>query len=115
MKLVIIESPYAGDVERNLRYLRECLRDSVARGESPYASHRMLTDALDDTIPTEREAGIKAGLAWAGVADEIVFYVDLGWSGGMKAARAHYEKNGAIWSTRRLHGDGKKIVDPGTR
>lgn len=64
MKLVIIESPYKGDVERNKLYLRACIRDCINRGESPYASHRMLTDALDDTDPVERAIGIKAGLSW---------------------------------------------------
>lgn len=39
MRRVIIESPYHGNVERNLRYLRACLRDSLLRGEAPFASH----------------------------------------------------------------------------
>ena len=43
---------------------RESIRDCIARGESPYASHQMLTEALDDTNPIERNAGIQAGLAW---------------------------------------------------
>ena len=68
MRLVIIESPYKGknweDLERNKRYLRACIRDCINRDESPYASHRLLTDALDDTNPIERAVGIKAGLAW---------------------------------------------------
>ena len=41
--LTVIESPYAGDVEGNLTYLRACLKDCVERGESPYASHGLLT------------------------------------------------------------------------
>lgn len=39
MKLVVVESPYAGDVERNLRYLRAAMADCLARGEAPFASH----------------------------------------------------------------------------
>lgn len=39
MKLVILESPYAGDVCRNVDYARQCLRDCLLRGESPIASH----------------------------------------------------------------------------
>jgi hypothetical protein len=82
---IVIESPYAGDVERNLSYLRLCLRDSLMRGESPIASHGLLTQpgVLDDTIPAERELGIGAGHAWHPVADSVVFYGDLGWSEGM--------------------------------
>ena len=39
MKLVILESPYAGDVEANVEYARACVRDSLSRGEAPIASH----------------------------------------------------------------------------
>lgn len=87
--LVIIESPYAGDVERNLEYARRAVRDSLDRGESPIASHLLYTQdgILDDTIPEERALGIDAGLAWKRVADKHVFYVDLGYSPGMTYAR----------------------------
>lgn len=63
---VVVESPYAGDVERNLRYLRAALRDCLLRGEAPYASHAIYTQpgVLDDDIPSERTRGIHAGLAW---------------------------------------------------
>jgi len=86
MKLVIVESPFKGDRALNKRYLECCLRDCLNREESPYASHKMLTDCLDDDDPKERELGIVAGMAWkrAGAADLTVFYVDLGWSEGMK-------------------------------
>jgi hypothetical protein len=87
MKRVIIESPFAleGKIERNLTYLRACLRDCVLRSESPYASHGLLTQpgVLDDTVPEERALGILAGYSWWRAADLIVFYVDLGWSVGM--------------------------------
>jgi hypothetical protein len=43
MKRVILESPFAGDVERNLRYARAALRDSLHRGEAPLASHLLYT------------------------------------------------------------------------
>lgn len=112
MKLVIIESPYKGDVSRNLRYLRSCIRDCISRGESPYASHRMLTDALDDDSPTERALGIAAGLAWrrAFYKNEErlvrhvapVFYIDLGFSFGMTHALALYEKEGVNFERRVL-------------
>ena len=39
MKLVIVESPFAGDTERNIRYARACLADCLRRGEAPFASH----------------------------------------------------------------------------
>lgn len=88
MKLVIIESPYAGDIEANVEYARRCVRDSVLRGEAPIASHLLFTQVgiLKDEIPGERALGIRAGLEWRRVADVSVFYCDRGWSSGMLAA-----------------------------
>lgn len=85
MKLVIVESPYAGEVEENLRYLRECLHDSIKRGEAPFASHGLYTQpgVLDDSKPSERELGIRCGFAWGEKADLVAFYTDRGWSTGM--------------------------------
>lgn len=31
MKRVILESPYAGDIERNVNYARLCIKDSLNR------------------------------------------------------------------------------------
>lgn len=103
-KLVILESPYAGDVERNTKYAREAMRDSLERGEYPIASHLLYTQpgVLDEFNPEEREWGIRAGLAWRGVAQGSVFYVDLGWSGGMLAAKEKYEREGFGFEVRTL-------------
>ena len=86
MKRVLIESPYAGDVEHNLRYLRAAMADCLRRGEAPYASHALYTQpgVLDDTVPAERALGIEAGLIWGRQADVTVVYTDLGISDGMK-------------------------------
>ena len=43
MKKVIVESPYAGDIDKNVRYVRACMRDCLLKGESPYASHALYT------------------------------------------------------------------------
>jgi hypothetical protein len=86
MKLVILESPYAGDVLRNVTYARACLRDSLLRGESPIASHLLYTQEgiLDDTIPEMRALGIAAGLAWCPKSDGTVVYADYGITPGMQ-------------------------------
>ncbi len=85
-RLVILESPYAGNVERNLAYLRKCLRDSLLRGECPIASHGLYTQpgVLNDNDPIEKIIGIDAGLSWIEKADATVVYTDLGLSQGMK-------------------------------
>lgn len=43
MRRVIVESPYAGEVEANVTYARACVRDCVLRGEAPIASHLLFT------------------------------------------------------------------------
>lgn len=110
MKLVIIESPYKGDVVRNKRYLQACIRDCLRRGESPYASHQMLTDALDDNDPEQRKLGIEAGLAWRNaysIAERVlpVFYTDLGLSSGMQQAAELYIKENRTFASRTLPKD----------
>lgn len=87
---VVLETPYAGDVEGNISFARACLKDCLDRGESPLASHLLYTQVLDDQVPQEREKGIRAGLEWAQRADRAVFYVDRGWSPGMIAALNFY-------------------------
>lgn len=86
MRRVIIESPYAGDVERNLRYLRAAMRDCLVRGEAPFASHALYTQpgVLDDGKLNERQQGISAGLEWGRLAEVTVVYIDLGISRGMQ-------------------------------
>src|ERR1700743_3548010 len=84
MKLVILESPYAGDTARNIDYAHQCIKDCLRRGEAPIASHILYTTALDDAVPEERALGIEAGLAWGKVADLTVVYTDFGISAGMR-------------------------------
>lgn len=91
MRLVIIESPFAGrgttatDRERNVEYGRRAMADCLRRGEAPFASHLLYTlpGVLDDDVPDERRLGIEAGLAWGERADATVVYEDLGVSDGM--------------------------------
>ena len=91
---VILESPYKGLVHRNKAYLQLCIRDCIARGESPFASHQMLTDALDDNDPAERAQGIEAGLVWGPFAKRTCVYTDFGLSTGMKYGIARAEAEG---------------------
>lgn len=85
MRLVIVESPYAGDVRGNVAYARRCIRDCLMRGESPIASHLLLTQdgVLDDCDPDERDLGLRAGHAWMARADAVVVYEDRGITDGM--------------------------------
>ena len=88
MRRVVLESPFAGEIDRNVAYARRCVRDCLKRGEAPIASHLLFTQPgiLRDEIPEERELGIEAGLAWVPVAEKIVVYTDHGISDGMENA-----------------------------
>lgn len=92
-KTVCIESPFRnplpevpliGEIYRD--YLHECLRDSLSRGEAPFAGHAYLPDVLDDDDEEERRRGIDCHSAWLLRADDVVIYVDFGVSDGMSEA-----------------------------
>lgn len=87
IKRVCIESPYAASetytVQEHVHYAQRCMKDSLDMGEAPYLGHLLYTQVYDDAEPEERAVGIKAHLAWMGVADYVVFYVDAGVSRGM--------------------------------
>jgi len=104
MRRVILESPYAGEIERNVTYARRCVRDCLQRGEAPIASHLLFTQPgiLRDEIAAERALGISAGLAWLSVAEAVVVYVDHGISAGMRAAITKAEQLGIQVEMRKL-------------
>lgn len=84
--IVIIESPYGGDIDKNTLYLRRCLRDSWDRGEHPLASHGYYPFFLNESSSEERKAGIECGYRMWPLAKHIIFYNDYGMSKGMEAA-----------------------------
>ena len=104
MKKVILESPYAGNIEENIAYARLCVRDSLLKGEAPIASHLLYTQQsiLNDAIDIERQQGIDAGLAWLKVADLHVAYIDKGISNGMKYGINAANKAGLITEYRKI-------------
>jgi len=88
MKRVVIESPYysrdKAEQQRNIAYAIECLRDSMQRGEAPFASHLLYTRVLDDDEPQERRQGLDAAMRWIDVSERTAVYIDLGLSSGMR-------------------------------
>lgn len=107
MRLVVIESPLAGDVEGNIAYAKACLVDSLSRGEAPFASHLLYAQdgALNDLIPQDREIGMTAGFAWGDVAEARVVYIDRGVSNGMLRAIRRSEERGQSIEYRTLRQD----------
>jgi hypothetical protein len=105
MDPVIVESPFAGDVERNLRYVRACMHDCLVNyGEAPFASHALYTQpgVLNDELPEERQLGIRAGFAYRQLAHKTVVYEDFGHSGGMEYGINHADAAGHLIEYRKL-------------
>lgn len=96
MKLVLLETPYAGNVARNVRFAKACMRDCLQRGEAPFASHLLYTQQgiLKDSLVPERMLGIEAGLLWGARADYTVVYTDFGISFGMQQGIHRANKEG---------------------
>ncbi len=86
---VQLETPFAAQDrtgrQLNQLYLRAALRDSLYRGEAPFASHAIYAQSfvLDDDDPLEREMGIQAGFAWITDVHLMAVYIDRGVSEGM--------------------------------
>lgn len=114
IRRVVIESPFGRNVDgskctpaeyaRNARYLDRCIRDSLSRGEWPYASHGFFPapGRLDDTIPEQREQGIAAGLGWAEAAGLCAAYLDHGETEGMTRGMARHVDRGIHLDFRRI-------------
>lgn len=104
IKLVIVESPYSGDVDDNIRYARACIADCLRRGEAPFASHLLYTQdgVLRDDVASEREWGMQAGWEWMGVADLVAVYCDRGISFGMEQGVSRALKLGKVIEYRYL-------------
>jgi len=101
-KFVDIESPYSGkneeEIKRNILYARACVKDSLLRGEVPFASHLFYTQPgiLNDNIPKERDMGINAGKELIEALPNIatIVYQDLGISRGMQYGIDRATQNG---------------------
>lgn len=76
--LVVIESPFAGNLPFNLHYADCLLFDSLNRGEVPFMGHLLYPRVFDDHLPSMRDAGIQAHVEMIERADFVVVGLDLG-------------------------------------
>jgi hypothetical protein len=88
--LIIVESPYRGTnrFERleNAAFCRRCCYHVYKEGHIPFASHLFFPEFLNEDDPVERKAGIEGGYFFWQMAGEVWFFVERGWSPGMRAA-----------------------------
>ncbi len=99
---VILESPFVGDIERNIDYARKCVKHSLSLGEAPIASHLLYTQVLNDEIEEERMMGIHAGLEWKKVADKQVFYIDYEMYKGMEYGLSYAKEHDIPYEMRKI-------------
>lgn len=112
MRQVFVASPYRGDVSANIEYAKECARDCLRRGESPYVPHLFLTQVLNDDAPAERLQGMRAGHAWLSNCDAFVIYLDRGETDGMRDDRMMARHHGVQIEERRLYPESPEELDP---
>lgn len=112
--IVIVESPYAGNVEENLRYARAAVRQCAKAGMVPLASHLLYTQPgiLDDNDPAERTLGIQLGFEVRRLAARTLVFTDLGVSTGMMRGIADAERQGCPVEFCRVEGWGQGITLP---
>lgn len=106
MLRVMIESPYRADsledLVRNITYANACVKDSLSRGEAPFAMHLFYPAFLHDEKPDERAKGISCGLLWLRRADLVAIYMDLGKTQGMVLAEEMAKHHGIAIEYRTL-------------
>ena len=71
MKLVYICSPYAGDIEKNIRFAKAACHYAMEQGCAPVAVHLLYPQFLNDAVPSERGAGIRMGLRVLAFCEEL--------------------------------------------
>jgi len=82
--IVYICSPYAGDIEKNVKAARSYSRFAVDAGYIPFAPHLLFTQFLDDSNPDDRKLGMFFGNAFMSKCAELWVFGEL-ISEGMQA------------------------------
>lgn len=85
MRRVLLESPYAGDIQTHVAYAKRAMLDCLKRNEVPFAGHLLYTQVLEDS-GASRVLGIECHLTWLSAAATVVVYTDYGISSGMQKA-----------------------------
>jgi hypothetical protein len=88
--IVYICSPYAGDIDRNVKAAQNYSRFAVDKGFIPIAPHLLFPQFMNDTDPQERELGLLFGNALMSKCSEVwVFgsFISPGMQAEIKRAR----------------------------
>ena len=94
--IVFICSPYAGEVEENIRAARRYSRFAVDKGYIPIAPHLLFPQFLNDAAPNERQLGLFFGDALMSKCSEVWVF------GSRISAGMETEIKRAKWKNYRL-------------
>jgi len=93
MNIVYIASPYAGEVERNIRNAKRYCQFAVRQGVVPLAPHLLFPQFLDDNKEAERRLGLDFALTLLDRCDEMWVFTTAGrMSNGMATEIAYAKK-----------------------
>lgn len=84
IKKIFVCSPYRGDVDRNINYVKNICRYIIFHGHAPFAPHLHYTRFLNEDLEYERTAGILCGLEFLKCCDELWYFDKYGVTEGMK-------------------------------
>ena len=94
--IVFICSPYAGEVDENIRAARRYSRFAVDKGYIPIAPHLLFPQFLNDADPNERQLGLFFGDALMSKCSEVWVF------GSRVSAGMETEIKRAKWKNYRL-------------
>ena len=94
--IVYICSPYAGEIEKNVKAAQEYSRFAVEKGYIPIAPHLLFPQFLNDANPKERQLGLFFGNALMSKCSEVWVF------GSHISAEMEAEINRAKWKNYRL-------------
>jgi len=92
MKLVYIASPLRGDYNQNIKNAVEYCKNACDMGVMALAPHIIFSQWCNDTIPEQREQGLKLGLELLAKSDELWVMgktISQGMRGEIAFAREH--------------------------
>ena len=92
-RMIYICSPYAGNTEENTAFARQACGYAIRQGAVPLAPHLLYPQILNDSVPEEREIGIRLGLDILERCEELWICGDR-MSAGMKRETAYAKARG---------------------
>ena len=92
-RMIYICSPYAGNTEENTAFARQACGYAISQGVVPLAPHLLYPQILNDSIPEERETGIRLAMEILERCEELWMCGDR-MSAGMKREAAYAKAKG---------------------